>query len=173
MRYGLGYRGSKSRIAPELVEHLPCADVFVDLFAGGCAVTHAAMLSGRYRRFVANDCTGMPELFRAAAEGRYRDETRWISREDFQRLKDTDLYVKTCWSFGNNGRNYLYGADIEPYKEALHHAVFFRDFALVRRRMPCVAAEVERRLTPIEDRRLRRVEIGRAIVDALNALPPR
>lgn len=34
-RYGVPYRGSKSRIAPWVVEHIPSAEVFVDLFGGG------------------------------------------------------------------------------------------------------------------------------------------
>ena len=42
-RYGVPYLGSKSRIATWVVEHLPSAETFVDLFAGGCAVTHAAL----------------------------------------------------------------------------------------------------------------------------------
>lgn len=46
MNYGLSYKGSKSRIAKWVVEALPSADVWVEPFAGGCAVTHAAILSG-------------------------------------------------------------------------------------------------------------------------------
>jgi len=46
MRYGLPYKGSKNGIAKKIVDALPAGEVFVDLFAGGCAVTHAAMLSG-------------------------------------------------------------------------------------------------------------------------------
>lgn len=33
--------GSKSKIAADIVATLPPADTFVDLFAGGCAITHA------------------------------------------------------------------------------------------------------------------------------------
>ena len=40
-RYGIPYRGSKSRIAKEIVENLPAGEVLHDLFCGGCAVTHA------------------------------------------------------------------------------------------------------------------------------------
>lgn len=48
MKYGLPYRGSKSRIAADIVEHLPSGPALYDLFAGGCAVTHAAMIAGRW-----------------------------------------------------------------------------------------------------------------------------
>lgn len=109
MKYGLPYMGSKNRIARDIVEQLPSAEYFVDLFCGGCAVTHAAMLSGKYKKFIVNDIApDMPRLFVDAINGKYRNEKRWISREDFERLKDTDAYVRTCWSFGNNGMGYLW-----------------------------------------------------------------
>lgn len=109
MNYGLPYMGSKNGIARDIVEQLPSAEYFVDLFCGGCAVTHAAMLSGKYKKFIVNDIApDMPCLFADAINGKYRNEKRWISREDFERLKDTDAYVRTCWSFGNNGKGYLW-----------------------------------------------------------------
>ena len=172
MNFGLPYKGSKNTLAQGIVERLPSAGTFVDLFCGGCAVTHAAMLAGRWERFLINDiCGAMPQLFLDAVRGKFRNETRWISHEEFNRLKDTDGYVRACWSFGNNGVDYLYSAALEPYKEALHYAVFFRDFELVRLRLPAVADEVEKRLKRLENRKDRRIEIGRAIVSALNAIP--
>ena len=170
MRYGLPYRGSKSRIAPEIVGHLPSGAVFYDLFCGGCAVTHAAMLSGRWERFVVNDLQGdMAELFVNAANGKYRNEDRWISREDFLSLKDADAYVRVCWSFGNNGKDYLYGRGIEPYKRALHHAVVFGDFAPLSELCPEVVDSCRAALSGVEERSARRVEIGRAVVRWLKA----
>lgn len=47
MIFGVPYRGSKNKIVPWVLHHLPAAEAFVDLFAGGCAVTHGAMLSGQ------------------------------------------------------------------------------------------------------------------------------
>ena len=55
MRYGLPYKRSKNSIAEWIVDNLPSADVFVDLFFGGGAVTHRAMLTGKYKRFIIND----------------------------------------------------------------------------------------------------------------------
>ena len=124
MKYGLPYQGSKNKIAPWVLEHLPQADTLVDLFAGGCAVTHCAMLSGKYERIIANDITDSVTLFQDALDGKYENESRWISREDFMRLKDSDPYVRIAWSFGNNQREYLYGRKIEPYKKAVHEMVF-------------------------------------------------
>ena len=130
-QYGIPYQGSKSKIADSLMAVLPSAEVFVDLFAGGCAMTHAAMLSGKFRRFIANDISPMPtQCFHIAATGGYANETRWISREEFKRLKDSDPLVKYCWSFSTAGENYLYAEEIEPWKKALHLARVQRDASL-------------------------------------------
>ena len=132
MRYGVPYQGSKNKIAGWVIDNLPEDEILVDLFAGGCAVTHAAMLSGKWDRIVANDIGDAPELFCDAIDGKYADEKRWISREDFQNLKDTDPYVSLCWSFGNNRTVYLYAQEIEPWKKALHYARVFGDCSLLR-----------------------------------------
>lgn len=129
MNYGLPYKGSKNLIATKVLEHLPSAPVLVDLFCGGCAIAHAALLSGKFDKVIINDIEGgVSQLFLDAAQGKFKNETRWISREDFFRLRGTDSYVRYIWSFGNNGRDYLYSKSIEPYKKALHYAVFFGDF---------------------------------------------
>ena len=131
MRYGVPYQGSKNKIAGWVIDNLPEDEILVDLFAGGCAVTHAALLSGKWDRIVANDIGDAPELFCDAIDGKYADEKRWISREDFQNLKDTDPYVALCWSFGNNRTGYLYAQEIDPWKKALHYARVFGDNSLL------------------------------------------
>ena len=128
--YGLPYMGSKSMIAEWVVEQLPRAAHFYDLFVGGGAVTHAAMAAGRYTDYYINDITESVQLFAAAVRGGYRDEKRWISREDFSALKDTDPYVRLCWSFGNDQKSYMYSKVIEPWKRAYWEAVVFGDFTL-------------------------------------------
>ena len=132
MRYGVPYRGSKNKIAQWVISNLPACDTLIDLFAGGCAVTHAALLSGKWNHIVANDVGDAPQLFMDAVHGKYANEKRWISREDFHRLKDSDPYVSLCWSFGNNRRDYLYSKEIEPWKKALHYARVFGDTSLLR-----------------------------------------
>ena len=131
MRYGVPYQGSKNKIAEWVIDNLPEDEILVDLFAGGCAVTHAAMLSGKWDKIIANDIGDAPELFVDAINGKYADEKRWISREDFQNLKDADAYVSLCWSFGNNRSGYLYAQEVEPWKKALHYARVFGDNSLL------------------------------------------
>ena len=131
MKYGLPYKGSKNKLAERIVRLLPKRTHLVDLFCGGCAVSHAALLMGKYEHIHINDINWMcPTLFIDALNGKYNDETRWISREDFFRLKDTDPYVAVVWSFGNNLRDYLYSKEIEPLKKAIHYAMFFSDYSL-------------------------------------------
>ena len=170
MNYGLPYQGSKNRIARRLVDALPAAPVLYDVFCGGCAVTHAAMLSGKYQRFVINDRRGwLPDAFREAINGGYAHEDRWISREDFERLKDTDAYAAMCFSFGNDTRTYMYARPLERYKRALHYAIFWHDFAPWAALCPETAGALAAGLAPIEDRKQRRIQAGKFIVGSLRA----
>ena len=137
-RYGIPYKGSKNGIARKIVSFLPSADVLIDICAGGCAITHAALeicegLAPKWERIIANDICEMPlKLFKDAICGEYADEKRWIDRETFQKLKDVDPYVRYCWSFGNNGTDYLYARQVEPWKKALHYARVFGDTSLLQ-----------------------------------------
>ena len=124
--YGVSYKGSKNKIAAEVVYNIPSAPLLIDVFAGGGAITHAALLSHRFSSILANDYDcGALQLFYRASHGLidFKEERkRWVSREDFKRLKDTDPIVRYHWSFSNNGINYLYSKEIEPYKRAYHFA---------------------------------------------------
>lgn len=129
MNYGLPYKGSKNKLAERIVKLLPQRKHLYDLFCGGCAVSHAALLMGKYEHIHINDFNWLgPTLFMDALQGKYDNETRWISREDFFRLKDTDPYVAVVWSFGNNLRDYMYSRENEPLKRAIHYAIFFSDY---------------------------------------------
>ena len=124
--YGVSYQGSKNKIAAEVVYNIPSAPLLIDVFAGGGAITHAALLSHRFSSILANDYDcGALQLFYRASHGLIdfeEERKRWVSREDFKRLKDTDPIVRYHWSFSNNGRNYSYSKEIEPYKRAYHFA---------------------------------------------------
>ena len=170
MNYGLPYKGSKNRIAKKILDVLPAAPVLYDVFCGGCAITHAAMLSGKYSRVVANDINGMiPHAFETAITGGFRNEDRWISRDDFQRLYKTDPYVAICFIFGNNLREYCYARELEPYKRALHYAIFWKDIAPWRELCPETADALKKAVESEQDRHKRRIKAGRAIVTALKA----
>ena len=169
--YGLPYTGSKSRIAHWVIDNLPSGRVLIDAFAGGCAITHRALLSQKWQTVIANDINGKyPQLFADAMHGQYRDEKRWISREDFERLKEKNAFVACCWSFGNNVRNYMYSQAIEPYKRALHYAIVFDDFAPMQELMPEVAQAVHDALQGQNNLHDRRITAQNVIVKTLKRL---
>ena len=170
MNYGLPYKGSKNRIAKKILDVLPAAPVLYDVFCGGCAITHAALLSGKYSRVVANDINGMiPHAFETAMKGGFRDEDRWIPRDDFQSLYKTDPYVAICFSFGNNLHEYCYARELEPYKRALHYAIFWKDTGPWAELCPETADALKKAIESETDRHKRRIKAGRAIVTALKA----
>ena len=169
--YGLPYTGSKSRIAHWVIDNLPSGRVLIDAFAGGCAITHRALLSQKWQTVIANDINGKyPQLFADAMHGQYRDEKRWISRQDFERLKSKDAFVACCWSFGNNLQCYMYSKAIEPYKRALHYAIVFDDFAPMQELMPEVAQAVHDALQGQNNLHDRRITAQNVIVKTLKRI---
>lgn len=132
--YGIPYKGSKNSIAEWVLDNLPPAETLYDLFGGGGAITHAALESGKYNNVVYNELNKpIAQMFCNAVHGLYKDRTEWISREDFKALKDIDPFVATIWSFGNGLRTYMYSEEIEPWKKALHYAIVFEDYSLVKK----------------------------------------
>lgn len=128
-KYGLPYMGSKSAIADKIIAVLPAGRRFIDLFGGGGAMTHAAALSGKYGEVVYSDADPLAcEYITRAIRGDYSPERftpRWISREEFFAKKDSDPYIRYCWSFGNRGDAYLYGRHIEGLKRRLFEWVVY------------------------------------------------
>ena len=130
MRYGLPYIGSKNAIAEWVVDLLPEADVLCDLFCGGCAITHCALLQNKYKKIIINDINEqLPKFFIECINGLHTVEkhTEWVSREKFFAEKEDNILIKLLWSFGNNGYDYLYGRNIEEYKRSLHKCIFEGD----------------------------------------------
>ena len=130
-RYGIPYQGSKNRIAKWTVDHLPGSRAFVDLFAGGCAVSHYAMINGKYEKYILNDIEKTPELFKEAITGTLSND--WVSREDFEKEKEKNLFIRYFWSFNNTGKSYLYSKEAEPLKKALHYARVNGDTSLLEK----------------------------------------
>ena len=168
MRYGVPYKGSKNQIAEWVCSHFPKATNFYDLFAGGCVITQIALMKQNFNRYFANDIDfdGIL-LFMNAVYGKYQNESRWISREDFIVLKNKDPYIKYCWSFGNNGRDYLYSKEIEPYKRACHYAIVFDDWKELERVCPEIINEAKQALKGVSNIQQRRLNFGPSVVKKL------
>ena len=132
MRYGMPYMGSKNKIAKWVIDHIPASDYLYDLFGGGGAITHCACESGKFKHVIYNELDPLTfKAFDMAIHGLFENEKRWISREDFNKLKNKDPYVAICFSFGNNFKTYAYNEEIEQFKKALHYAICFSDFSLL------------------------------------------
>ena len=108
------WMGSKSDIAWQVVNAIPKGETFVDLFFGGGAITHAAMVSKRWDNFIANDILGTPDIFIKAVRGELKGYERFVSRSEFK--ASDDIVVKMLWSFGNNLRSYLWSPENERLK---------------------------------------------------------
>ena len=112
--WGMPYMGSKNEIAWEVVQAMPKADVFVDLFCGGCAITHAAIVSKRWNKFVLNDIRPTADAFIRSIFTDLKEYERCVTRAEFKQSED--IIVKMLWSFGNDCSTYLWGSDIEQIK---------------------------------------------------------
>lgn len=128
-KYGLPYQGSKSAIAEKIINFLPAGKRFVDLFGGGAAMSDCAAKSGKYETVFYNEINPLLcDLVKKAIAGFYNYSVfkpEFISREQFHLLKSIDGYVKYIWSFGNDGRSYLFSEELESKKRSLHNFVVF------------------------------------------------
>lgn len=132
-RYGFPYQGSKQAIADEIINNLPPADNFYDLFAGGGSIGHAAALSGKYKHVYMSDISGSINLFKRATDGEFnydRFKPEFISRRQFF-ANLNDGYTKYIWSFGNNGSGYFIAKGGDHEAKMIHDAVVFGEVELV------------------------------------------
>ena len=129
MNLGLPYKGSKNTIAEDLVKCIPRGKKLLDACCGGGAVLMAAAMSGRWEKVVGNDLNAATIALLDAVlihKGQIEYEYPPVcTRDDFfnslQRIDNGDFTIqdcvnKYCSSFGNDGKTYLYGKDIEECK---------------------------------------------------------
>ena len=128
-KWGAAYQGSKSKIADEIISLLPARKYFIDAFSGGGALSHCALESGKFENIIANDLQTKEILeahFLWTPEQHLEFQKRWITKEEFE--KTNDLYIKTCWSFSNNRKAYIYSKACYEYKRLLHNAICFGEY---------------------------------------------
>lgn len=153
--YGLPYKGSKDKICSQICSLFPIKENFYDLFMGGGSITHYQLLQNQYKNYYANDFNPLVvKAFDMAIHGKFKNETRWISHEEFNKLKNVDPYVAFCFSFGNDLKSYAYGKDIEPYKKALHYLIVFEDESLMKEIFPNVDFSFVHKIKDVNERRL-------------------
>lgn len=133
MSYGLSYMGSKRKIAADLIRYMANANHnavhFYDLFGGGGAMSFAALQSGFFESVHYNELNKavVALLEKIRTDGVTPEFYQWISRERFFELIKGDDWLaglaQTCWSFGNNQKDYLYGRKVEQVKRDAHDGV--------------------------------------------------
>lgn len=134
------YLGSKCRSAGKIYSTIrnlnPDSDTLVDLFCGGFAISEYFLKKGW--KVIANDKNKyvIALLKKIVFEGLPEDiTTQFVTRDKFFNvLKHADSYeewyigyIMCIWSFGSNQTCYLYGKDLEKYKEVGHSLVINRD----------------------------------------------
>lgn len=155
MRYfGAPYTGSKNFLCEWIMAHIPRSPLFIDAFAGGCAVTHAAMLAGKADKYAANDISrhGVT-LFRQAASFAPACWRRWVWRDEFARYRDDSPMTSLVWSFGSKGRDYWCAREVEAYYHALWLARANGDASAWDEFAPCSPASDDIRQHAAEVRR--------------------
>lgn len=132
--YGLPYMGSKNQIAEDIIDFLPSGNRLVDLFGGGGGISHCASLSGKWNSVLYNEINPLVvKAFTMAINGDFDNEKRWISKEEFHRLKTTDPYVAFCFSFSNTLCNYAFGGKNEDIKKAVFYSKMLNNNFLCRK----------------------------------------
>lgn len=129
--YGIPYMRSKQKLVDKVVPFLlsrhPDIKHFYDLFGGGGSISLYAVRKYPHINVHYNELStaigGLMEYLRDGGDLPFE----WVSRAKFEKeYTGTDWYaglLQTCWTFGNNQKSYLYGLDIQDYKEALTELV--------------------------------------------------
>jgi len=93
--YGLPYLGSKSKIAEEIINILPTAKYFVDLFGGGGALSHCASykFSDKYEKIIYNEMnTDVFNIFKDFCLGNIK-KFKWLSHDEYNEYKHLNKFL--------------------------------------------------------------------------------
>lgn len=123
-RYGIIYQGSKNTIAEDILNVLPKGNRLVDLFGGGGAITHCALLKflDKFQKVLYNDIDNLiVQLFKNTVIGKEAYIHPFITREKFFKKKELSGYIKFMWSFAQNGTSYLYGRKKYKYIKSFYN----------------------------------------------------
>ena len=145
-RYGIIYLGSKEKIL-HLIDYILNREhskkYFIDLFCGGLSVSSFAVQNSNMK-VISNDLNPyVMAFYNELLEGGKNFELvryDWVDRIHFEHVRDNPEeyadwyvgYVLNMWSFGVNQKDYFYAKDLEQNKKALHQAVVFKDYELMK-----------------------------------------
>lgn len=129
--YGIPYMGSKQKLVDKIVPFIlnrhPDTTAFYDLFGGGASVALYAVRKYPKLNVHYNELsTAIGGLLQHIKDGG-DIPFDFVKRSEFERKYTGDDWyaglLQTCWTFGNNQKSYLYGMDIQDFKEALSELV--------------------------------------------------
>ena len=163
-KYGAAYQGSKSKIADDIISKIPARKYFIDAFSGGGALAHCALESGKFEHIIANDLQTKDILeahFLWTPEQHLEFQKKWVTKEEFDQTDN--LYIKTCWSFSNNRKAYIYSKACYEYKRLLHNAICFGNYKEFKDYCGIDLSEID----SYDDLNERRKAARRAILKAL------
>jgi 16S rRNA G966 N2-methylase RsmD len=134
------YMGSKRKLASKIckfiIDENPNVKYIYDLFGGGGAISFEFLKYDQIKKIVYNELnTGVCELLKDIIKNGITEKyCQWVDRGTFMKHKNDDDWfgglLKTCWSFGNNQREYLFGKDIEEIKKQAHLYLFENGYKL-------------------------------------------
>ena len=128
-RFGLSYKGGKSRFWRWLLQRIPACGTFYDLFAGGCSVGHMMGHFGRCGKVVFNDVNAMPlRLFQMAISGQLPPPV-WMSLEEFRERNKAGDPLSLLFTYGAKTSTYFCSKAIEPWQKELFHAKISGDYS--------------------------------------------
>ena len=119
---------------------------------------------GKFEHIIANDLQTKEILeahFLWSPEQHLEFQKKWITKEEFE--KTDNLYIKTCWSFSNNRKAYIYSKACYEYKRRLHNAICFGNYKEFEDYCGIDLSEID----SYEDLNERRKAARRAILKAL------
>lgn len=129
--YGIPYMGSKQKLVDKLIPFIlkrhPDATAFYDLFGGGASASFYTILKYPHLDVVYNEKSlAISSLVQHLKDGGDIPYD-FVTRAEFEsQYQGDDWYaglLQTCWTFGNNQKSYLYGLDIQDFKEELSKLV--------------------------------------------------
>ena len=85
------------------------------------------------------------------------------------------MYVRICFSFGNNQKDYMYSTNLEPYKKACHYAIVFDEWDEFKRLCPETVESAMNALDglPLDDWKQikeRRLKFGPSVVNEVKII---
>ena len=125
--YGIPYMGSKQKlvdkILPFILKRHKGVDSFYDLFSGGgSASLYVTLKYPHLDTYYSELSLAIGNLMLHLRDGE-DIPFDFVPREQFMKEHLANDWwaglLQTCWTFGNNQKSYLYGLDIQDFKEEL------------------------------------------------------